>query len=115
MRALWPACPPGASRSITTVLQPSLTRAYTAAARPAGPAPTTHEVVQRRLGAGAQSRARRRSRVGRRRAGRSPSGSNTSGSSSSVPPNRPVSRCASSSRSELEPLVVHVVAGQEHA
>ena len=39
MRALAPAWPPGASRSITTVRSPS-EAAYTAAVRPAGPAPT---------------------------------------------------------------------------
>ena len=43
-----------------------------------------------------------------------PSGSSTSGRSASSPPNRPSSRAASSSRSSVEPLVRHVVAGQEH-
>ena len=40
MRELDPAWPPGASRSIITVASPSLAP-YTAAASPAGPAPTT--------------------------------------------------------------------------
>ena len=39
MREDVPACPPGASRSITIVRRPS-DAPYTAAARPAGPAPT---------------------------------------------------------------------------
>ena len=40
MWALWPAWPPMASRSTTTVSRPS-EAAYMAAARPAGPAPIT--------------------------------------------------------------------------
>ncbi len=39
MREDVPACPPGASRSMSTVHRPS-DAPYTAAASPAGPAPT---------------------------------------------------------------------------
>ena len=47
MREVLPACPPGPTASMTIVSSPS-EAAYTAAARPAGPAPTTTTSYTRR-------------------------------------------------------------------
>ena len=88
MRALWPACPPGASRSITAVSQP-LGRAVHGGREAGRAGADDHEVVQRRLGAWSAARGRRRSRAWSAPCRTVPSGSSTSGSSASSPPNSP--------------------------
>ena len=113
MRALWPAWPPGRVALDHRRVQP-FGRAVDRGRQTGRTGADDDQVVQGRLGAGAQPE-----RVGdlaRRPAPRStvPSGSSTSGSSASVPPNSAEQPPRLGVALELEPLVGHVVAGEEH-
>ena len=113
MRALWAAWPPGASRSITAVRRPS-DAPYTAAARPAGPAPIDDEVVERRLGASSAARARRRARAAPAPCSTVAVGQQHQRQLVVGAAEQRVQALRLGVALELEPLVVHVVAGEEH-